>query len=101
MSGRGPKPKKRVVINEAEAQWVRQVFAWFNEGRSMKSIVRELNRLKVDKGMKLIVFIVLKHSLTSIPCGCISAPVPGMFAAVKLVSSDLIINEGTGIVHVF
>ena len=52
LSRRGPKPKKRVVINDTEAQWVREVFEWFNEGRAMQWIARELNRPNVDKGTK-------------------------------------------------
>ena len=34
-------------INEEEAKWVKQIFKWFAEGRSPKSIADELNRLGV------------------------------------------------------
>lgn len=47
---RGPKPKKGLRVCEEEARWVRQVFAWFLEGRSIGWIARELTRLGVPKG---------------------------------------------------
>jgi site-specific DNA recombinase len=47
---RGPKPKKGLRISKAKAKWVRRVFAWFVEGRSMGWISRELTRLRVPKG---------------------------------------------------
>ena len=50
---RGPKPKKGVRVCEAEAEWVRRVFAWFvTDGRSIGWIARELTRLKVPKGRR-------------------------------------------------
>jgi DNA invertase Pin-like site-specific DNA recombinase len=52
LARRGPKPKKGLRICEAEAGWVRQVFAWFIGGRSIGWIARELTRLKVPKGRR-------------------------------------------------
>ncbi len=50
-SRRGPKPKKGVRICEAQARWVRQIFAWFAvDLKSIGWIARELTRLGVDKG---------------------------------------------------
>jgi DNA invertase Pin-like site-specific DNA recombinase len=49
LARRGPKPKKGLRICEEEAKWVRQVFAWFIEGRSIGWIARELTRGKVPK----------------------------------------------------
>lgn len=37
----------RREIDEAQAQWVRQIFAWYAEGESPRWIACELNRLKV------------------------------------------------------
>jgi hypothetical protein len=52
-SRRGPKPKKGVRILEAEARWVRDVFAWFaDDEKSIGWITRELTRLGVRKGHK-------------------------------------------------
>jgi hypothetical protein len=52
-SRRGPKPKKGVRIMEAEARWVRQIFAWFADAeKSIGWIARELTRLGVNKGRK-------------------------------------------------
>lgn len=50
LARRGPKPKKGVQVCEAEATWVRQVFAWFVAGYSIGWIARELTRLGVAKG---------------------------------------------------
>ena len=50
LARRGPKPKKGLRVCEAEARWVRQVFAWFVAGRSIGRIARELTRLTVPKG---------------------------------------------------
>ena len=49
-TGRGPKPKRIVVIYEPEAQVVRMIFAWFVGGMSISAIARRLNDLGVDKG---------------------------------------------------
>jgi len=43
---RGPKPEKGIRIDDAEARSVRQMFAWFNEGRSISWIARELTKEK-------------------------------------------------------
>lgn len=50
LARRGPKPKKGVRVLEDEAKWVRRVFAWFVDGRSINWIARELTRQKVPKG---------------------------------------------------
>lgn len=50
LARRGPKPKKGLRIFEAEAVWVRQIFAWFVEGMSIGKIARELTNRGVDKG---------------------------------------------------
>ena len=50
LARRGPKPKKGVRVCEAEATWVRQVFAWFVAGYSIGWIARELTRRGVPKG---------------------------------------------------
>lgn len=34
---------KRLVVNEAEAQWVRQIFDWYNQGENNMEIRRRLN----------------------------------------------------------
>jgi DNA invertase Pin-like site-specific DNA recombinase len=48
--GRDCRPRKRVVIDEATARWVVQIFVWFAiEHRSMQWIARELTRLNVPK----------------------------------------------------
>lgn len=48
--GRDTKPQRRVVIHEAHAQWVRQVFEWFvDDRRSLSWIKRELNRCGAPK----------------------------------------------------
>ena len=49
-TGRGPKPKKIVVIYDPEARVVRMIFAWFVGGMSINAIARKLNDLGVDKG---------------------------------------------------
>lgn len=49
-SGRGPRPKKDVVIYEPEARIVRLIFSWFVLGRSIGWITKELNRQKIPKG---------------------------------------------------
>jgi site-specific DNA recombinase len=46
---RGPKPKKGLRVHEAEAAWVRQVFAWFLEERSIAWIAKELTRQGASK----------------------------------------------------
>jgi len=44
----GQKPKKKYVIDDDEANWVRQIFTWFvDDRRSLRWITLELNRLKV------------------------------------------------------
>lgn len=50
--GRGPKPKKELHVYEPEAVWVKQIYMWFAQGRSIGWIARELNRLKVSKPKK-------------------------------------------------
>ncbi|MCE9563942.1 MAG: recombinase family protein [Planctomycetes bacterium] len=52
LARRGPKPKKALRICQEEANWVRQVFAWFIAGLSIGWIARELTKLKVDKGRR-------------------------------------------------
>lgn len=47
---RGPKPEKDVRIYESEARWVRQIFGWFLEFRSLTNIAEELTRQGVDRG---------------------------------------------------
>ena len=49
-NSRGPKPKKGIRINEAEAGVVRLVFDWFLSGRSISAIARELTDQGIDKG---------------------------------------------------
>jgi len=49
---RGPKPKKGLRICEEEANWVRQVFSWFDEGRSISWIAKTLTRQGVHKGRR-------------------------------------------------
>jgi hypothetical protein len=48
-SRRGPKPKKGLRICEAEAQWVRQIFAWFIDGVAIREIARRLTRSGAPK----------------------------------------------------
>lgn len=51
--GRGPKPAKRVVINETEAEVVRWIFAQFvSDVRSLNEIARELTRRNTPKGRR-------------------------------------------------
>jgi hypothetical protein len=48
--GRNQTPKKRYVIDEEKAVWVRQIFDWYvNENRSLQWIAKELTRLHVPK----------------------------------------------------
>jgi DNA invertase Pin-like site-specific DNA recombinase len=48
--GRNQTPKKRYVIDEEKAVWVRQIFDWYvNENRSLQWIAKELTRLNVPK----------------------------------------------------
>lgn len=48
--GRNTKPRKRVVVREDHARWVRQVFTWFvAERRSLVWIARELTRRGAPK----------------------------------------------------
>lgn len=49
---RGPRPKKGVRVFEPEAWWIRQVFVWFVEGRSINAIARELTQQGVSKGRR-------------------------------------------------
>lgn len=43
-TGRGPKPKKRIIIDERSAEVVRRIFTWFaRESWSINRIARELN----------------------------------------------------------
>src|SRR5262249_23928078 len=44
---RRPKPERGLRIDVEEAGWVRQIFAWFNDGWSISAIARELNRQQV------------------------------------------------------
>ncbi|HKB38051.1 MAG TPA: recombinase family protein [Gemmataceae bacterium] len=48
-SRRGPKPKKGLRVCEEQAKWVRQIFAWFVAGVSIRVIARRLNEAKVPK----------------------------------------------------
>jgi|CXWL01.1.fsa_nt_gi DNA invertase Pin-like site-specific DNA recombinase len=50
--GGPPKPRKKVVIFEEEAQWVRKAFAWFVNGWSMGKIARELTKLGAQKSTR-------------------------------------------------
>ncbi|MFO1004667.1 MAG: recombinase family protein [Planctomycetaceae bacterium] len=48
--GKNPKPRKRYVVNEVQAAWVRSVFDWFvRERRPIRWIVRQLNHQRVPK----------------------------------------------------
>lgn len=47
---RGPKPERGVQINEELATWVRRIFQWFIDGRSIAWIVDELNRQQAPVG---------------------------------------------------
>ncbi len=47
---RGPKPERGLCIKEEEAKWVRQIFNWFNDGRSISWIAEELNRQNAPRG---------------------------------------------------
>ncbi|MDR2755704.1 MAG: recombinase family protein [Planctomycetaceae bacterium] len=48
--GRNQTPKKRYIIDEKNAVWVRQIFDWYvNENRSLQWIAKELTRLNVSK----------------------------------------------------
>ena len=49
---RGPKPEKNIRVDEAMAQWIRQVFTWFNEGYSIQEIARRLSKNKVARGSR-------------------------------------------------
>jgi hypothetical protein len=47
---RNAKPRKIYVVDQEEAIWVRRIFHWFvNERRTLRWIVRELNRLQAPK----------------------------------------------------
>jgi hypothetical protein len=48
--GRGPKPERGVKIHAEEADWVKRIFDWFNAGRAIAWIARELTRLNVPTG---------------------------------------------------
>lgn len=51
--GNGPKPKRRVVVNEKEAKVIRDVFRMFTvEGLSLNEIARRLNDRKVPLGAR-------------------------------------------------
>jgi DNA invertase Pin-like site-specific DNA recombinase len=48
--GRNAKPRKLYIINPLTATWVARIFHWFvHEGRSLRWIARELNRLGAPK----------------------------------------------------
>jgi DNA invertase Pin-like site-specific DNA recombinase len=48
--GRNQTPKKRYVIDDEKAVWVRRIFNWYvNENRSLHWIAKELTRLDVPK----------------------------------------------------
>lgn len=47
---RGAKPEKNVRIKESAANWVRKIFKWFIDGRSMNWIAKNLNELKAPRG---------------------------------------------------
>jgi len=48
--GRNPKPRKTYVIDPETAAWVPRIFNWFvRERRSLRWIMRELNRLRAPK----------------------------------------------------
>ena len=49
--GRGPKPKKKIVVYDPEAEWVRYIFKRYAEdGVSVAKITKELNAKSVSKG---------------------------------------------------
>jgi site-specific DNA recombinase len=49
--GRGPKPKKRIIVEPIEAAWVLQIFKWYAEdGLSIAQITKRLNKMGVSKG---------------------------------------------------
>ena len=47
---RGPKPERGLRIKEEHAKWVRQIFAWFNEGHSIAWIAEDLTRQQAPSG---------------------------------------------------
>ncbi len=48
--GRHPKPRKRVVVNAVESEWVGRIFHWFVvEGWSISRIAKELTRSAAPK----------------------------------------------------
>jgi len=49
---RGPKPEKNIRVLEPIAKCIRQVFARFNEGRSINEIARRLTKQKVTRGSR-------------------------------------------------
>jgi site-specific DNA recombinase len=50
LSVRGPKPEKAIRIKGNEADWVIQIFKWFNEHRSIAWIVEQLNLQNAPSG---------------------------------------------------
>jgi site-specific DNA recombinase len=52
LTARGGKPPRAIRNNEEEAKWVRQIFEWFNAGRSIRWIADELTRLEAPKGAR-------------------------------------------------
>ncbi|WP_459556848.1 recombinase family protein [Lacunimicrobium album] len=52
-NSRNGKSRKHYIINPEHAQWVEQIFYWFvDERRTIRWIVKELNRLKVPKHVR-------------------------------------------------
>ena len=50
LARRGPKPKKGIKINDIEAAWVRKIFDWFLERKSISSIAKLLTKEGAPKG---------------------------------------------------
>jgi hypothetical protein len=50
--GRGPRPRKKVIVHEEEGEIIRQVFDWFVLGKSISWIARELTKMNISKGRK-------------------------------------------------
>jgi site-specific DNA recombinase len=49
-TGRNPKPRKRYIIVEEHAQWVRQIFRWYVvDNWSLTDITKELTRVSAPK----------------------------------------------------
>ena len=48
--GRNARPRKRIIVNEEDARWVKHIFNWFvNEKWSLDRIARELTKLGASK----------------------------------------------------